>query len=73
MNASRIIADLSQRFAAMHGREPDSDELILTLAHTVTALAQLVSPGYARWPAPHLPPKQQRPQILDGGPETATE
>lgn len=73
MTAPRIISDLSRRFADMHGRPPDSDELILTLAHTVTALAQLVSPGYARWPAPHLPPRPQRPQILDGGPETATE
>ena len=71
--AQQIADDLRARFAAVTGREPDSADMIVTLAETVAALSQLVSPGYARWPASHLPPKPQRPQILDGGPETATE
>lgn len=73
MIARRIIYDVSQRFANAYGRAPDSDELILALADTVVALSQLVSPGYARWPAAHRPPKPQRPAITDDAPETPSE
>ena len=73
--AQQIAADLRERFVTVTGREPDSADLIATLAETIAALSQLVSPGYARWkPARKVaPPRQQRPAILDGEPETPSE
>ena len=60
---------------ALHGRDPDSGEVIDALCKMASEAWDGGSRGYhRRLPAqPARPPRPQRPQILDGEPETATE
>lgn len=67
MNRSEVIAGLSARFCQAHGREPDSDELILALVDTVIECGRHVSPGFMRWhPGRPVPPPKIRPEPIMG-------
>lgn len=75
LDADAMIEHARGHYRTLNGREPDSADLIRTLGFLCAYLAQHVSPGFIGWPpaVPARPAKPQRPAILDGEPETATE